>query len=92
VPLAEGDRSALAVAGTEKIRTGDRLVFLKVVAVTPAVVTRDGQVRAECRPYDHATRRSFAEVRAVDREPDFTQMVQAKADKLGAGNIRPVVP
>lgn len=33
-------------------------------------------------------RRSFAEVWAVDREPDFTQMVQAKADKLGAGNIR----
>jgi ubiquinone/menaquinone biosynthesis C-methylase UbiE len=32
-------------------------------------------------------RRSFAEVWAVDREPDFTQMVQAKADKLGAGNI-----
>ena len=26
----------------------------------------------------------------MDREPDFAQMVQAKADKLGAGNIRPV--
>jgi ubiquinone/menaquinone biosynthesis C-methylase UbiE len=35
-------------------------------------------------------RRSFAEVWAVDREPDFAQMIQAKADKLGAGNIRPV--
>jgi SAM-dependent methyltransferase len=35
-------------------------------------------------------RRSFAEVWAVDREPDFAQMVQAKADKLGARNIRPV--
>lgn len=35
-------------------------------------------------------RRSFAEVWAVDREPDFVQMVQAKADKLGAGNIHPV--
>ena len=35
-------------------------------------------------------RRSFAEVWAVDREPDFAQMVQAKADKLGAWNIRPV--
>ena len=34
--------------------------------------------------------RSFAEVWAVDRELDFVQMVQAKADKLGAGNIRPV--
>lgn len=35
-------------------------------------------------------RRSFAEVWAVDREPDFTRMVQAKAGTLGAGNIRPV--
>jgi hypothetical protein len=30
-------------------------VFLKVVAVTEAVVTGGGQVRAEGRPYDHAT-------------------------------------
>jgi ubiquinone/menaquinone biosynthesis C-methylase UbiE len=35
-------------------------------------------------------RESFAEVWAADREPGFAQMVQAKADKLGAGNIRPV--
>lgn len=35
-------------------------------------------------------RRSFAEVWAVDREPDFVQLVQDKADKLGAGNVRPV--
>ena len=35
-------------------------------------------------------RRSFAEVWAVDREPDFAQMVQAKADKLNTRNIRPV--
>jgi ubiquinone/menaquinone biosynthesis C-methylase UbiE len=35
-------------------------------------------------------RRYFAEVWAVDREPDFAQIVQAKAGKLGAGNIRPV--
>jgi len=33
----------------------------------------------------------FAEVWAVDREPDFVQMVQVKADKQGARNIRPVV-
>src|SRR5271163_1790169 len=35
-------------------------------------------------------RQSFAEVWAVDREPDFVQMVQAKADNMGAGNIHPV--
>ena len=48
-------RSALVIGGTGKIRTGGRVVFLKVVAVTEAVVRRDGQVRAEGRPYDHAT-------------------------------------
>jgi len=53
--LGDSDRSALVIGGTEKIRTGGRTVFLKVVAVTEAVVTRGGQVRAEGRPYDHAT-------------------------------------
>ena len=50
----EADRSALVIGGTGKIRTGGATVFLKVVAVTEAVVARDGQVRAEGRPYDHA--------------------------------------
>ena len=53
--LGEADRSALVIGGTEKIRTGGAAVWVKVVAVTEAVVTRDGQVRAEGRPYDHAT-------------------------------------
>ena len=52
--LGGADRSALVIGGTERIRTGDRLVFVKVVALTDAVVTRDGQVRADGRPYDHA--------------------------------------
>src|ERR1019366_8963911 len=43
---AGGDRTALVVAGTPGIRTGDQLVFVKVVAVAPAVVRRDGQARA----------------------------------------------
>jgi hypothetical protein len=53
-PLGEGDRSALAVAGTEQIRTGDQVVFCKVVAVAPAVVRRDGRVQAQGSPCDHA--------------------------------------
>ncbi len=53
-PLADGDRSALAVAGTEEIRAGEPAVFLKVVAVAPAVVTRKGQVRAAGSPCAHA--------------------------------------
>ena len=52
--LGEADRSALVIGGTEKIRSGGPVVLLKVVAVTEAVVTRDGQVRAAGRPYDHA--------------------------------------
>jgi Insertion element 4 transposase N-terminal len=53
--VGEGDRSALAVGGTEKIRTGDQVVFLKVVAVAPARVRRDGRVQALGSPCDHAT-------------------------------------
>ncbi|MHB1594134.1 MAG: transposase [Streptosporangiaceae bacterium] len=52
--LGEADVSALVAGGTERIRTGGATVFVKVVAVTRAVVARDGQVRAEGRPYDHA--------------------------------------
>ena len=55
VRVTAGDRSALAVAGTEEIRTGDMVVFLKVVAVVPAVVTRKGKVRAAGSPCAHAT-------------------------------------
>jgi hypothetical protein len=53
-PVGEGDRSALVIAGTERIRTGDQVVFLKVVAVAPARVRRDGRVRAQGSPCDHA--------------------------------------
>ena len=53
--LGDADRSALVVGGTQGIRTGGRTVFLKVVAVAEAVVTRDGQVRAKGSPVHHAT-------------------------------------
>lgn len=33
----------------------------------------------------------FSEAWAVDREPDMVRVVRAKAEALGAGNIRPVV-
>jgi ubiquinone/menaquinone biosynthesis C-methylase UbiE len=36
-------------------------------------------------------RQWFSEVWAVDREPDMLHVVRAKAEALGAGNIRPVV-
>jgi Insertion element 4 transposase N-terminal/Transposase DDE domain len=54
-PLGEHDRSALAVGGTARIRTGEPVVFCKVVAVTPALVRRDGRVQAQGSPAEHAT-------------------------------------
>ncbi len=54
-PLAAGDRSALVIGGTEKIRTGDAVVFLKAAAVAPARVRRDGRVQAQGSPVHHAT-------------------------------------
>src|SRR5437763_3220032 len=53
--LGDGDRSALVIGGTEKIRTGGAVMFCKVVAGAEARVTRDGQVRAEGSPVHHAT-------------------------------------
>ncbi len=53
--LGEADRSALVIGGTEKIRTGGAVVFVKVVTVAEAQVRRDGQVRAKGGPVRHAT-------------------------------------
>ena len=47
-------RSALVAAGAGKIRSGDPVVFLKPVAVAPAVVRRDGRVQAAGHPAEHA--------------------------------------
>ncbi|MGH3280309.1 MAG: hypothetical protein ACRDNW_14390, partial [Trebonia sp.] len=52
--LGDGDRSALVVGGTEKVRTGGAVVFCKVVVVAEAQVKRDGQVRAKGSPVHHA--------------------------------------
>jgi len=53
-PLREGERTALTVHGTGKIRTGDMVVFLKPAAVAAAVVRRDGRIQAGGHPADHA--------------------------------------
>ena len=52
--LGRDGRSALVVAGAGEIRSGDRVVFLKPVAVAPVVVRRDGRVQAAGHPADHA--------------------------------------
>jgi hypothetical protein len=52
--LGKDGRSALVAAGAGPIRTGDMVVFLKPVAIAPAVVRRDGRVQAAGHPADHA--------------------------------------
>ncbi|MGH3399227.1 MAG: hypothetical protein ACRDPO_31530 [Streptosporangiaceae bacterium] len=52
-PGSDG-RSALVAAGAGRIRSGDVVVFLKPVAVAPAVVRRDGRVQAGGHLADHA--------------------------------------
>ena len=54
-PLGGEDRSALAVGGTARIRTGEQVVFCKIVAVAAARVRRDGRVQAQGSPAEHAT-------------------------------------
>ena len=52
--LGRDGRTALTVAGAGRIRSGDLVVWLKPVAVAPAVVRRDGRVQAAGHPADHA--------------------------------------
>jgi len=76
--LGKGGRSALVVAGAGTIRTGDVVVFLKPVAVAPAVVRRDGRVQAAGHPADHA-RLGVAEDRldALAGRPDVIGQIAA---------------
>ena len=52
--LGKDGRTALTAAGAGKIRAGELVVWLKPVAVTRAVVRRDGRVQACGHPADHA--------------------------------------
>jgi hypothetical protein len=52
--LGRDSRTAVTAAGAGRIRSGDLVVWLKPVAVTRAVVRRDGRVQAAGHPADHA--------------------------------------
>jgi hypothetical protein len=52
--LGRDGRTALTAAGAGRIRSGDLVVWLKPVAVAPAVVRRDGRIQAAGHPADHA--------------------------------------
>lgn len=57
-PVREGSgrdgRSGLVVTGAGSVRSGDLVVWCKVIAIAPAVVRRDGRVQADGRPSEHA--------------------------------------
>lgn len=63
--LGRDGRTALTAAGAGRIRSGDLVVWLKPVAVTRAVVRRDGRVQAAGHLADHA-RLGVAEERLDD--------------------------
>ncbi len=48
--LGRDGRTALTAAGAGRVRSGDLAVWLKPVAVAPAVVRRDGRVQAAGHP------------------------------------------
>jgi hypothetical protein len=52
--LGRDGRTALTAAGAGRVRSGDLVVWLKPVAVAPAVVRRDGRVQAAGHPADNA--------------------------------------
>jgi len=52
--LGRDGRTALTAAGAGRIRAGDLVVWLRPVAVTAAVVRRDGRVQAAGHPAGHA--------------------------------------
>ena len=78
-PLGEDDRSALAVGGTRRIRTGEQVVFCKVVAVAPARVRRDGRVQAQGSPVHHATLGPLEEWLAEQAGPGVIGRIAEKA-------------
>jgi hypothetical protein len=81
--LAGNDRTAVVVAGTEKIGCADQVVFMKIVAVAPAVVRRDGRVQAGGHPADHA-RLGAAEQQLDDLAgPGVIEEIAARATLTG---------
>jgi hypothetical protein len=87
--LGGGDRSALVIGGTEKIRTGGAVVFCKVVAVAEAQVKRDGQVRAKGSPVHHAALGPLEEKSGTDvtggiagRAPPGARFVKGQRERL----------
>ena len=83
-------RSALLVAGTSPITTGEPVVWCTVVVTAPAVVRRDGRVQAQGRPCDHA--RLGAAEQELDRRcgPGTIDRIAADVRPTGKKGIKAV--
>jgi hypothetical protein len=79
-------RSALLVAGTSPIATGEPVVWCTVVVTAPAVVRRDGRVQARGRPCDHA--RLGAAEQELDRRCGPGTIDRIAADVRPTGKIK----
>lgn len=84
----DGDgRSGLVITGADQLKTGDQVAWCKVVALTPAVVRRDGRIQAEGRPCDHA-RLGAVEVELERRcGPGVIERIAADV-RLGGGKVK----
>ena len=82
------DRSASVVAGAGPIKTGDRVAWCKIVAMTPALVRRDGRVQAQGSPAEHA--RLGAAEQELDRRcgPGTIDRVAARVRPIGKVKAR----
>lgn len=81
-------RSALVVAGSSPITTGEPVVWCTVVVTAPAVVRRDGRVQAAGRPCDHA-RLGTAE-QELDRRCGPGTIDRIAADVRPTGKVKAV--
>jgi len=79
-------RSALVVASTSPITTGEPVVWCTVVVTAPAVVRRDGRVQAQGRPCDHA--RLGAAEQELDRRCGPGTIERIAADVRPTGKIK----
>lgn len=86
VGSAGDGRSALVVAGAERITAGELVAWCKVVVVAPALLRRDGRVQAQGRPCDHA-RLGVAE-RELDRRCGPGVIDRIAAGVCPAGKVR----
>jgi hypothetical protein len=82
--LGKDGRTALVAAGAGQIAAGDVVVWLKPVAITAAVVRRDGRVQAAGHPAGHV-RLGVAEDRldALAGTPGVIDQIAATAELTG---------